>query len=90
VLFRYLDANLNDKDKMSFHVLSEFEADTNAQSITNLYLSSQISQHKMLFEYLTSDEFAQTKDDTFAAFSANESKRKHKNYLDQQNREMSR
>lgn len=61
--------------------------------MTNLYLSSQITQHKMMSEYLSSDEFAARKDETFAAlgeFSAGEKKRKQRQYLDEQNKIMSR
>jgi len=40
VLFKYLDESA---DRSAFSLLSEFEADTKAQAISNLYLSSQIS-----------------------------------------------
>ena len=90
VLFKYLD---EPDESRRYLMLSEFEADTSAQAMTNLYLSSQITQHKMMAEYLSSDEFAARKDDTFAAlgeFSAGEKKRKQRQYLDEQNKIMSR
>lgn len=40
----------------------------------------------MLFEYLKSDEFIDSKDSTFTDFTVNESKRKHMLYLEEQNR----
>ena len=83
VLFKYLE---EPDESRRFLMLSEFEADTSAQAVTNLYLSSQITQHKMMSEYLSSDEFEKRKDENFAAlgpFSATEAKLKHKKYLDQ-------
>ena len=43
----------------------------------------------MIFEYLTSEEFRATKDETFTDFTINETKRKQMMYLDEQNRIMS-
>lgn len=83
VLFKYLD---DLSDKKAYQALAEFEADTKAQAISNLYLSSQITSHKMMNEYLTSDEFAAKKDDTFTDFSVSEANRKKLAYLEEQNR----
>jgi len=44
-------------DKAAYQRLSEFEADTKAQAIANLYLASQITSHKTIMEYLISDSY---------------------------------
>ena len=54
VLFKYLE---RPEDGKAYRELAEFEADTKAQAISNLYLSSQLSSQKMLFEYMRSEEF---------------------------------
>ena len=44
-------------------MLAEFEADTKAQSISNLYISSQVTAHRVLIDYMQSEEFAQANKD---------------------------
>ena len=53
-LFKYLDTK---GERKAYQMLAEFEADTKAQAISNLYISSMMTQHKMLFEYLKSDNY---------------------------------
>ena len=54
MLFKYLALP---EDGKAYQKLAEFESDTKAQAISNLYLSSQISSQKMIFDYLKSDEY---------------------------------
>ena len=70
VLFKY--QNRADDGK-AYQQLAEFESDTKAQAISNLYLSSQVTSHKMLVEYMTSEEYKlQYLDSTFIDFQAND------------------
>lgn len=49
VLFKFLQ---KPEDKVAYQMLAEFEADTKAQAMSNLYLSSQVTSHKMLYDFM--------------------------------------
>jgi len=49
VLFKFLE---KPDDSVAYQMLAEFEADTKAQAMSNLYISSQITSHKMLYDYM--------------------------------------
>ena len=89
ILFKYL---VQPEDGKAYQKLAEFESDTKAQAISNLYLSSQVSSQKMLFDYLKSDEYTKEKKiaDPFTDFTANEASMKKMRYLEGQNNEMNR
>ena len=53
ILFKYLE---KPDDGKSYQLLAEFEADSKAQAISNLYLSSQLTSHKTLMEYMKADD----------------------------------
>lgn len=50
VLFKYLEEPANDSE--AYQMLAQFETDTKAQAMSNLYISSQVTSNKMMFEYM--------------------------------------
>ena len=72
-------------------MLAEFEADTKAQSISNLYISSQVTAHRVLIDYMQSEEFAEAnKDGQWTDFTANDANLKKLQHLEDQNEEQSK
>ena len=69
-------------------MLAEFEADTKAQAISNLYLASQLSSHKTLFEYIGNENLnfaSKSYGSVFNDFSSvNEDNLKKMKYLEDQ------
>ena len=86
IIFKYL---ARPEDGKAYQQLAEFETDTKAQAISNLYLSSQVTSHKMLFEFINSDEYIEEHakiDGTFTNFYSSEANKKKMDYLEEQNR----
>lgn len=61
VIFKYLEEPAT--VSAAYQMLAEFETDTKAQAMSNLYISSQVTSNKMLFEYMQSEAFEKDKTD---------------------------
>lgn len=84
IIFKYLSRA---EDGKAYQQLAEFESDSKSQAISNLYLSSQVTSHKMLLEYLNSDEYLSATaklDKTFVDFHANDANLRKLNFLNEQ------
>ena len=61
--------------------------------MSNLYLSSQVTSHKMLYDFMQSDHFEKDENGYYkdwTRFSVNEASLKKLRYLEEQNDEMAK
>lgn len=88
VIFKYLEEPSD--ASAAYQMLAEFEADTKAQAMANLYISSQVTSSKMLYDYMQSEAFEKTAHENadFTKFHDSQHSLDKLEYLTEQDREM--